>query len=186
MFNRVSLDGYFAGPHGESHTWFINDPKVDKAAHEMMHPDTILFGRITYKIFEDYWPKVATDKKAPKGLRDTAKELNEMTKLVFSKSLTEVTWENSELVKGDLTKEVKKLKQGRGADMVIFGSGTIVQQLTDEKLIDEYLFVMTPVILGDGKSCFKDVKKLDLELLETVDFKSGNTLLHYRSGKKKK
>ena len=151
VFNRVSLDGFFAGPKGESHEWFINDHEVDKAAHKMMQPDTILFGRKTYQIFENYWPKVATDPNAPKEARSTAEELNDMTKLVFSKTLKEVTWQNSTLMKGNLADEVRKLKQGNGPDMVVFGSGTIVQQLTDEGLIDEYLLVVTPVILGAGK-----------------------------------
>ena len=109
-----------------------------------------------------------------------------MTKVVFSKTLKEVTWENSKLVKGDVTKEVSKLKQGEGLDIVIFGSGTIVQQLTDEGLIDEYLIAVTPVILGAGKPLFKDVKKINLELLETRNFKSGNVLLHYGTDKLEK
>lgn len=183
VFNRVSLDGFFAGPNGESHEWFINDHEVDKAAHKMMQPDTILFGRITYQIFENYWPKVTTDPNAPKEARATAEELNDMTKLVFSKTLKEVTWQNSTLMKGNLADEVRELKQGNGPDMVIFGSGTIVQQLTDEGLIDEYLLVVTPVILGAGKSFFKAVKKRNLKLLETKDFKSGNVVLHYKTEK---
>jgi dihydrofolate reductase len=184
MFNRVSMDGFFAGPNGESHEWFINDYKVDEAAHEMMEPDTVLFGRVTYQIFEDHWPKEETNPKSPKEAKDTAKELKNMNKFVFSKTLKEVNWENTELIKGDLVNEVKKLKQGNGRDMVIFGSGTIVQQLTAEGLIDEYVFVITPVILGAGKSLFKDSDKLNLKLLETKDFKSGNVILRYKAERK--
>jgi dihydrofolate reductase len=179
MFNRMSMDGFFAGPNGESHEWFVQDPEVDKAAHEMMEPDTVLFGRITYQLFESHWPKMAKDPKAPKEAKATADELKKMDKLVFSKTLKDVNWENSKLVEGNLVDEVKKLKSGDGPDIVIFGSGTIVQQLTREQLIDEYVFVMTPVILGEGKSFFEDVRKLDLELLETRGFKSGNVMLHY-------
>jgi len=185
MFNRISIDGFFAGPNGQSHEWFINDPKVDKAAHKMMQPDTVLFGRVTYQIFENHWPKVAKDKKAPKEARATGKELNKMKKLVFSKTLREVTWENSQLIQGELHEEVRKSKQGDGPDMVIFGSGTIIQQLTDEGLIDEYIFVVTPVILGAGKSFFRDVKKLNLKLLRTKDFDSGNIMLHYETDREK-
>jgi dihydrofolate reductase len=181
MFNRISIDGFFAGPNGESHEWFINDPKVDKAAHKMMQPDTVLFGRVTYQIFENHWPKVVKDKKAPKEARATGKELNKIKKLVFSKTLREVTWENSQLIQDNLHEEVRKLKQEDGPDMVIFGSGTIVQQLTDKELIDEYIFVVTPVILGAGKSFFRDVKKLNLKLLKTKDFDSGNIMLHYET-----
>jgi dihydrofolate reductase len=179
MFNRISMDGFFAGPNGESHEWFVQDQEVDKAAHEMMEPDTVLFGRVTYQLFENHWPKMAKDPNAPKEAKATADELNKMNKVVFSRTLKETSWENSRLIKGNLADEVRKLKQGKGADMVIFGSGTIVQQLTDEHLIDEYLFVLTPVILGEGKSFFEHVKKLDLELLETRDFASGNVMIHY-------
>lgn len=181
MFNRISMDGFFAGPNGESHEWFIQDQQVDKAAHEMMEPDTVLFGRVTYQLFEGHWPKMAKDPNAPKEAKATADELNKMNKLVFSKTLKEVHWENTRLISGNLAEEVKKLKQSEGGDIVIFGSGTIVQQLTDERLIDEYLFVLTPVILGEGKSFFEDVEKLGLNLLETRNFKTGNVMLHYEA-----
>lgn len=185
MFNRISIDGFFAGPQGEI-DWFVHDPEVDKATHEMMQPDTLLLGRVTYQMFESYWPHVATDPNAPEGARTLANELNQMTKVVFSKTLEEVTWENTKLVKGDITKEVSKLKQGEGPDITIFGSGTIVQQLADEGLIDEYLIAVTPIVLGTGKQLFKDVKKFNLKLLETRNFKSGNVLLHYGTDKLEK
>jgi len=181
MLNRISIDGYFAGPNGESHEWFVTDPKVDKASRKIVgDADTVLFGRITYQIFENHWPKVASDPKSPKEERTVANELNEMTKIVFSKTLTGVTWENSKLIKGDLVEEVKKLRQEDGSGMLIFGSGTIIQQLTDKRLIDEYLFVLTPAILGAGKQLFKDVRKFNLKLLDAKCFNSGNVLIHMR------
>ena len=179
LFNRISMDGFYAGPNGEI-DWFIHDPEVDKATHEIMHADTMLLGRVTYQMFESYWPHVTEDPNEPKEAKVLADELNQMTKVVFSKTLKEVTWENSKLVKGDVTKEVSELKQGEGPDIVIFGSGTIVQQLAGEGLIDEYLILVTPVILGTGKSMFRDVKKSNLELLETRAFNTGNVLLHHR------
>ena len=182
MLNRVSLDGFFTGLNGEI-DWFIHDPEVDKAAHEMMQPDTLLLGRATYQMFESYWPPVATDPNAPKEARIIADELNQMTKVVFSKTLEEVTWENSKLIKGNVSGEVRKLKQGKSADITIFGSGTIVQQLADEGLIDEYLIVVTPVVLGEGRPLFKDVKRFTLKPLETRNFVSGNVLLHYEIDK---
>ncbi len=179
MLNRVSIDGFFAGPNGEI-DWFIRDPEVDQAAHGVGQADTILFGRVTYQMFESVWPKIAVDPNAPEDARKTANEINEMTKLVFSKTLNQVTWENSKLFKGNPAAEVNRLKQGNGPGMMIFGSGTIVQQLAAEGLIDEYLLVVTPVVLGAGKPLFKDLKRLGLELLEARGFKSGNVLLHYR------
>jgi dihydrofolate reductase len=178
MLNRISLDGYFAGPNGEI-DWFIHDPAVDQAAHEMMRPDTLLLGRLTYQMFESYWPPVAQDPNAPPEARVLADELNQMTKVVFSKTLQEVTWQNTHLVDGDLTAAVAQLKQGQGADITIFGSGTVVQQLAKEGLINEYLFILTPVVLGTGKPLFEAVDRFNLDLLETRHFKSGNVLLHY-------
>lgn len=179
MFNRISTDGFFAGPEGETHEWFIHDPGIDKATHEMMDPDTALLGRVTYQLFESFWPKIAEDPKAPQDAKKIGDELNEMTKLVASKTLKELTWQNSKLIKGNLTDEVRKLKQGKGKDIVIFGSGTVVQQLIAENLIDEYLIAITPVILGKGKSFFRDVNKLNLKLLSSKAFDTGNILLHY-------
>jgi dihydrofolate reductase len=178
LFNRISMDGFYAGPNGEI-DWFIHDPEVDKATHEIMHADTMLLGRVTYQMFESYWPHVKEDPKQPKEAKALADELDQMTKVVFSKTLKEVTWENSRLVKDNVAEEVRKLKQGKGADIVIFGSGSIVQQLAGEGLIDEYLILVTPVILGTGKLMFKDVKKSNLELIETRAFNTGNVLLHH-------
>jgi dihydrofolate reductase len=183
MLNRVSLDGFFAGPKGEI-DWFIPDPELDKAVHGVGRADTTLFGRVTYQMFESVWPRMAADPNAPEDMRRTGIEINQMTKVVFSKTLKQVTWENSQLFKGNVVEEVSKLKQGNGLDMMIFGSGTIVQQLTDAGLIDEYLFVVTPVVLGKGKPLFEGVKRTDLELVQTKGFASGNVLLHFRYNKK--
>jgi dihydrofolate reductase len=180
VLNRVSIDGFFAGPNGEM-DWFIPDAEVDRAWHEGRQADTLLCGRVTYQLFEGHWPKVGADPNAPKEARIIADEMDQLTKVVFSRTLKEVTWKNTRLVHDDVVGEARKLKQGPGAGIMIFGSGTIVQQLADQALIDEYLLTVTPVILGSGKPLFKDVSKLNLELSEARGFKSGNVLLHYTS-----
>ncbi len=185
MLNWVSMDGMFAGPNGEI-DWVIHDPEVDKAAHGTGQADTILFGRLTYQMFENVWPKVALDPNAPKEAKRTADEVNSMNKVVFSKTLKQVTWDKSKLLRGNPAEEVSKLKQGNGSDMMIFGSGTIVQQLSDAGLIDDYVLILTPIVLGAGKPLFKDVKKLNLQPVDAKDFASGNVLLHYRVDKNKK
>jgi len=135
MFNRISIDGYFAGPDSEI-DWFIHDPDVDIEAHKLMNPDTMLVGRVTYRMFEIFWPDIEKDETADKHLRKISKELNEMTKLVVSNSMSQVNWKNSVLIKDNFIEEVRKLKQDDGSDVVIFGSGSIVQQLSVKKLID--------------------------------------------------
>ncbi len=181
MFNLVSLDGFFAGEDGNI-DWHVVDDEFNKAAVAMIKPfDTILFGRVTYQLFESYWPGAAKDPAISKEDRIIANKINKMTKVVFSKTLKKITWEHSKLVTGDLRKEVAKLKEQDGRDIIIYGSGTIVQQLTNLGLIDEYQLMVNPVILGKGKPLFKVMKdKLNLKLFKTKTFVSGNVLLSYK------
>ena len=139
----------------------------------------LLLGAETYRGFERSWVPRLKDPKAPKELKAVAEELTKMTKLVFSKTLKEVTWENTRLFNGHLIEEITKLKKEKGADIMIMGSGTIVQQLANEGLIDEYVFIVTPVVAGKGKLLFKDVKQFGLKLLSTKTFDSGNILVQY-------
>ncbi len=177
MFNLVSLDGFFAGPKGEI-DWHNVDEEFDEAATEMIEQfDTILFGRITYELFEGYWPKAALDPATSKEDRIIAGRINQMKKIVFSTSLSKVTWNNSRLIHANLEGEVGKLKQETGRDVVIYGSGTIVRQLAVAGLIDEYQFMVNPIALGTGKTLFSE--KIKLNLVRTRSFKGGNVLLVY-------
>jgi dihydrofolate reductase len=187
MFNWVSIDGYFAGPNGEI-DWIFRDPEVDQALRESgtdntgsesIGSDTMLLGNATYTMFENSWPNIAKDPNAPEEMHKMAAEVEHMTKVVFSQSRKDVTWENSRLFRGNLIEEVEKLKREEGSPILIFGSGTIVQQLTDSGSIDEYFIAVTPVVLGNGKPLFGDVQKRNLRLLEARQFKSGNVLLRY-------
>lgn len=193
MLNRVTLDGFFAGPNGEI-DWFIPDLEIDKELIEEKKagaPETILFGRVTYEMFESYWPKVAKgatnldyspeSERAQAAERKIAEALTKMNKIVFSKTLKNTDWENIVVFSNDLIEEVKRLKRENASDMIIFGSGTIVQQLTSAGLIDDYWFIVTPVILGAGKALFSGVKKVDLQFIEAKHFKSGNVVMHYKT-----
>jgi dihydrofolate reductase len=180
MVNLVSINGFFAGSDGNL-DWHVVDDEFNRAAVEMiMRFDTILFGRVTYQLFEGYWPKAATDPSTSKEDRIIANKINEMAKAVFSRTLPDVGWENSKLIKGDIAEEVPKLKQQSGKDIVIYGSGTIVRQLTNLSLIDEYQLMVNPVILGEGKPLFQNTQNmLNLRLASSRVFESGNILLTY-------
>lgn len=180
VFNRITLDGFFDGPNGEN-DWFIPGDEENKVAHETV-PDTdsLLLGRVTYQHLERFWPSVSAESDFPEPVKVQAKEINEMPKLVFSRSLKKLDWENSHLLTGDLVDEVKKLKAGSGLGLLILGSGTLVQQLTEAGLIDHYVFILTPTVLGKGKPQFKQEQKADLELVKSQAFTSGNVILHYR------
>ena len=137
----------------------------------------MLLGNTTYTMFENSWPQMARDPNASEAMHKMADEVNRMNKVVFSRTRKAVSWENSRLLHGNLTEEVERLKQGEGTSILVFGSGTIVQQLTDAGLIDEYFIAVTPVVLGKGKQLFREVQKRNLQLKQSRQFESGNVLL---------
>jgi dihydrofolate reductase len=178
VYNRISLDGFFAGPNGEI-DWFLHDPAVDAVAHEVYKSDTLLLGRVTFQLFESFWSQLAGDPSADPSLRQAAHELDQLNKLVASRSLSKTSWVNSSLLAGDLVDEVRRLKGETGGDIAIFGSGSIVKQLSAQGLIDEYLIIVTPYICGAGLKMFEGDLNANLRLLQTWNFDSGNILLHY-------
>ncbi|WP_135557654.1 dihydrofolate reductase family protein [Paenibacillus cymbidii] len=186
MLNRVSLDGYFAGADEASMgmDWFIHDPEVDAAAHTMGgRMEMLLLGGETFRLFERYWTPFLQDPHAPKHLKATAEELTAMTKLVFSTTLPSSDWANTRIHRGNLPETVREWKQRFRSDILVLGSGSIVQQLALENLIDEYIFIVTPVVVGGGKRLFPDGTRFELQLKAAQSFDSGNILLHYERKK---
>lgn len=180
VFNLLSLDGYFAGTDGNIDWHHVDDEFNDFAIEQTSQLGGLIFGMTTYKIFEDFWPKAVHDPKMSPEDRKIAQIIDDIWKIVFSKSLKEVTWKNSKLYHEIDPKEVKKWKEDDGKDLAIFGSGTIVQQMTNLGLIDEYRFLINPVILGKGKPMFTNPDEmLKLDLRKTRTFKNGNVLLTY-------
>lgn len=184
-FNRVSADGYFAAPDGGLE-WVVPEPELDRsAADNLGGADTILFGRRTYEMFESFWPHaVDEDPHAPgrhaPEIRAMAEWINDAEKLVFSRTRKEVPWANSRLLPAFDPGDVQALKDGPGKDIMIFGSGSVVSQLTEHGLIDEYRFVVGPVLLGTGTPLVSGVsRRLRLELLESTAYPSGNVMLRY-------
>lgn len=183
MLNRISIDGFFASPNEMTGgmDWFVPDPEVDKYVHELgsAPADTLLLGAKTYAMFQHSWVPLLKDPNTPGELKVVAHELTNMNKIVFSHTLTSSIWENTRFVASDLPGTVQKLKQQKGGDIMVMGSGTIVQQLTDASLIDEFVFIVSPVIAGKGKTLFKDVHQRGISLVSSRSFTSGNVVLHY-------
>ena len=160
MFNRVSADGYFAAADGNL-DWVVPDAQVDKqGAAAIPGTDTVILGRRTYEMFASFWPHVLDSPAAadPHGqgrfspeMHAFARDLNDMTKLVFSRTLKQATWNNSHLQRDIDPRAIADMKRQPGKNMIIFGSGSIVSQLTQHGLVDEYQFVVNPVLLGGGK-----------------------------------
>ncbi len=190
MFNRVTAEGYFAAADGNL-DWVVPDNEIDKAGAEATPGfDTILFGRRTYEMFASFWPHVTDDSATAADPHDAGRQspemramatmLNQSNKLVFSRTLKDVTWNNSRLLHEFDPREIEVMKNEPGKDMIIFGSGSIVSQLTQHELIDEYQFVVSPVFLGNGRPLFSGVtKRLRLNLLESKAYPFGNVLLRY-------
>lgn len=185
VFNLISLDGYFARENGDIDWHNVDDEFNNFAVEHTAEFGTLIFGHTTYKIFEEFWPtllssgSVAGQPASPEDMK-IAEIIDDVEKIVFSKTLDKVTWKNSKLFHEIDPEEVKKWKAGEGKPMAIFGSGTIVQAFTKLGLIDEYRLMVNPIILGKGKPLFKDVDQVKLKLINTKVFKNGNVLLYYK------
>ena len=157
LSNSVTLDGFFEGPNKEL-DWHIVDEEFNQYANDLLsNVDALLFGRVTYQLMADYWPAAATNPSTSKSDLEIADKMNNLPKIVFSKTLQEVKWNNSRLVKENIAEEISKMKQQPGKDMVIFGSGSIVSTFMQHGLIDEYRIIVNPVVLGNGKPLFKGI-----------------------------
>jgi dihydrofolate reductase len=178
VFNSVSLDGHFVDGSGDMSWAHKNNDDEWNAfvAANASGSGVLVFGRITYEMMASYWPTPMALQTFP----TVAKGMNDMQKVVFSRTLEQVSWSNTKLVKGDLPSEIRKMKQEAEPDMVILGSGSIVSQLAQENLIDEYQIALCPIVLGKGRTLFEGVKrKLNLRLTKSRTFSNGSAFLCY-------
>jgi len=179
VFNQVSLDGYFVDRHGDMR-WAHNE-RSDAEWRAFVEGNArgggvLLFGRITYELMASYWPTAMASEQNPL----VAERMNALPKVVFSQTLPEASWHNTRLVKDDLVGTVRQMKAEPGEGMAIMGSGSIVAQLTQAGLIDEYQIVVVPIVLGSGRTMFEGITaRLNLRLTGTRAFENGNVLLNY-------
>jgi len=178
VFNTVSVDGFFTDVRGDMSWAHKTDPEwIAFASDNAKGGDgMLLFGRVTYEMMASYWPTEQAKKAAPL----VARGMNDLAKVVFSRSLDVATWNNTRLVKTGLEDEVRTLKRTSQKSMTILGSGSIVSQLAREGLIDEYQLVVSPIILGKGRTLFEGADiKLPLKLVRSRSFQNGNVVLWY-------
>ena len=182
----VTLDGVMEDPGGAEKSghggWSFQywGPEAAKYKFdELFESDALLLGRVTYEGFAKAWPSM-------KDEQGFAARMNSIPKYVVSSTLKQLSWNNSHRVQGDIPKEVYKLKQQPGKNILLAGSAQLAQTLSEHDLVDEYRLMVHPVVVGEGKRVFKDgqpLKKLDL--IETRSFPSGIVILHYRPALKK-
>lgn len=177
VFNHVSLDGYFVDEQGEMRWAHKYDPEWNEfVSGNASGGGVLLFGRKTYEMMARYWPTPLAAQNSPA----VAEHMNKLQKVVFSRTLVKATWSNTKLVKGDLATEVGRMKAEPGPGLVIMGSGTIVTQLAQAGLIDEFQITLSPIVLGRGRTLFEGVKeKLNLKLEKSRTFGNGNVFLCY-------
>jgi dihydrofolate reductase len=173
---NVTLDGCC------DHTKMIADEETHGYFTKLLRDvDLQVFGRKTYQLMVPYWPDVAKDQSATKADKEFAQAFDSTKKVVFSRSLDSAEDKNTRIVRADLREEMLKLKQEPGKDILV-GGVDIPSQLTELSLIDEYRFVVQPIIAGEGRRLLEGVslpEKLRLKLVESKIFKSGSVALHY-------
>lgn len=183
VFNNVSLDGYFVDGNGEmrwAHAGSDHPAWQRFVSGNAKGGAVLVFGRVTYDLMASYWPTPMAAQQNPV----VAERMNALSKVVFSKSMGKAAWANTKVVKRSIAAAVRKLKSQPGDDMVILGSGSIVAQLTDAGLIDEYQLAIIPVVLGKGRTLFEGVRKpVRLALKKTRAFSNGNVVLWYEPAK---
>lgn len=178
VFNFITLNGFYKdSDNGIS--WHNHDQdEGDHAADSMRTKSTLLFGRVTYEMMAGFWPTPMAMEQMP----EVAKGMNKASKIVFSRTLKKANWNNTKIISSNLIDTVKKLKKENDHDLTILGSGSIVTQLADAKLIDGYQIMIDPVALGSGTPIFHNMKReLDLKLTASKVFKSGVVMLDYET-----
>jgi dihydrofolate reductase len=177
---NMTLDGFC------DHTAGIADDELHQHYTELLKSaGAVLYGRITYQLMESHWPAVVKNPTGNKALDEFALAIQDVPKIVFSRTLKNVGWENARLADRGIKEEVSQLKQKAGKDIFV-GSPGLISSLTKLDLIDEYQLTVHPVILGSGLPLFKDIKeRIVLKLVKkSKTFGSGSMTHYYERAKK--
>lgn len=185
VFQHISLDGYFTDSNGDM-SWAKQDSDEEFNAFSSQNAKAggvLIFGRVTYDLMAGFWPT----KQACESLPIIAERMNNLPKIVFSRTLDKVSWNNTTLIKGDLVTEIRQLKSQPGEGMAVLGSGSIVAQLAPRDLIDEYQVVLNPIALGAGRTMFDGIRqRLGLKLTNSRTFRNGKVFLSYVPARKQR
>ena len=176
-FTFITLNGFFKGEN-EDTSWHPHGGEAAKFANEASGADNILlFGRKTYEMMANFWPGPMAAELFPV----VAENMNKSQKIVCSNTLEKADWQNTTILKGDVIAQLRQLKQNSGKNITLLGSGSLLTQLSDAGLIDQYTIMLDPVALGKGSSIFEGLQsKLELKLVSSRVFEQdGIVLLDY-------
>jgi dihydrofolate reductase len=173
---NTTLDGCVDHTKGvaddETHEYFTN---------LLREVDLLVFGRITYQLMVPFWPEVAKNQSMDKASNEFAKVFDSINKIVFSRSLDSAEDKNTRIVRTNLHDEILRLKQEAGKN-ILLGGVSVPSQLIELGLVDEYRFVVGPIVAGEGRRLLEGVnlrERLQLRLIESQIFKSGCVALRY-------
>ena len=176
---NMSLDGFC------DHTAMIADDEIHQHYNELLsNSGTLIYGRITYQLMESYWPSIVKNPTGNQPMDEFAILIDNISKIVFSRTLKNVDWKNTILKKEVIKEEVLELKQQAGKNILV-GSPSLIVALAQLDLIDEYQLGVQPIVLGSGLPLFKNVKdRINLKLVKTKIFGSGSIMVYYEPVKK--
>jgi dihydrofolate reductase len=176
---NMTLDGFC------DHTAMNADDEIHQHYSELLsNAGTLIYGRVTYQLMESYWPTVVKNPTGNKSTDEFAVLIENLSKIVFSRTLKNVDWKNTELKKEIIKEEILQLKQQTGKSILV-GSPSLIVAFAQLDLIDEYQLSVHPTILGAGLSLFKNIKdRINLKLLKTKTFGCGAITLYYEPAKK--
>ncbi|MGF7040489.1 dihydrofolate reductase family protein [Mucilaginibacter lappiensis] len=176
---NMTLDGFC------DHTSMIADDEIHQHYNELLsNAGTLIYGRITYQLMESYWPSVVKNPTGNKPTDEFAVLIDNISKIVFSRTLKNVDWKNTKLKKEVIKEDILELKQQAGKNILV-GSPSLIVALMQLDLIDEYQLSVQPTVLGNGLPLFKNGKdRVDLKLLKTKTFGCGAVTLYYEPTKR--
>jgi dihydrofolate reductase len=176
-FIIISLDGFYEGPNGELDWPTVDEEFEEFAVRQLDEADTLGFGRATYEHMAAYWPTEQAEANNPA----ITSRMNDMEKLVFSTTLTDASWSGTTVVRGEATEQMPTIKSAAGRELLVLGSAHLTADLAQAGLLDELRIMVCPIVLGQGRSLFEDLKdRVSLTLLRVRQFDSGNVVLTYR------
>jgi dihydrofolate reductase len=179
---NMTVDGFC------DHTSMTADDEIHEHYSELLrNAGTLIYGRITYQLMENYWPSIVKDPTGNKPTDEFAVLINDISKIVFSRTLKNVDWKNTELKKEIIKEEILELKRSPngGSKDIVVGSPSLIVALAQLNLIDEYQLAVHPTVAGSGLPLFKNIQdRIDLTLIKTKTFGCGAIVLYYEPARK--
>ena len=176
---NMTLDGFC------DHTAMIADDEIHEHYNELLRSgDTLIYGRITYQLMESYWPTVVKNPTGNKPEDEFAVLIDNISKIVFSRTLKNVEWKNARVAKKSIKEEILELKQQPGKDIFV-GSPSLIVAVLNLNLVDEFQISVQPTIIGKSLPLLKNINdRINLKLLKTKTFGCGAVTFYYEPGKK--